>query len=137
MTPNTNPIEISVQDLVDSFVNYIDESEFFYDLHNYDDFKILVTDLIDRGELSTKAMDLLFHSHLKRLEQHVIVKGTKNNYDNFMYTHPFYDDEYEANYYLLAVLSEIGEHMEDVGKYYGGNIFFAQSFYGLPTGLPE
>ena len=138
MTPNTNPVEISVQDLVDSFLNYIHTNEFDDDLYNQDDFKILVIDLIERGELSPKSMDLLFLAHLERLEQHVIVKGTKNNDDNFMYTHPFYeDDEYELNYYLLAVLSEIGEHMEDVTKYYGTSIFHGQVFYGLTTGLPE
>lgn len=135
MTPNANPVEISVQDLVDSFLNYIHTTEFNDDLYNQDEFKILVTDLIERGELSPKSMDLLFLTHLERLEQHVIVKGSKNNDDNFMYTHPFYDDEYEVNYYLLAVLSEIGEHMEDVTKYYGTNIFHEQAYYGLTTAL--
>ena len=137
MTPNANPVEISVQDLVDSFLNYIHTTEFNDDLYNQDEFKILVTDLIERGELSPKSMDLLFLTHLERLEQHVIVKGSKNNDDNFMYTHPFYDDEYEVNYYLLAVLSEIGEHMEDVTKYYGTSIFHEQAYYGLTTGPPE
>lgn len=133
MTPNVNPVEISVQDLVDSFLNYIHTTEFDDDLYNQDDFKILVTDLIEKGELSPKSMDLLFLTHLERLEQHVIVKGSKNNYDNFMYTHPFYDDQYELNYYLLAVLTEIGEHMEDVTKYYGTSIFHEQVYYGLTT----
>lgn len=137
MTPNANPVEISVQDLVDSFVNYIHTTEFNDDLYNQDEFKILVTDLIERGELSPKSMDLLFLTHLERLEQHVIVKGSKNNDDNFMYTHPFYNDEYELNYYLLAVLSEIGEYMEDVTNYYGTSIFHEQVYYGLTTGLPE
>lgn len=138
MTPKENPVEISVQDLVDSFVNYIHKTEFNDSLGNEDEFKILVTDLIERGELSPKAMNLLFLAHLDPLEQHVIVKGSKNNDDNFMYTHPFYeDDEYELNYYLLAVLSEIGEHMEDVTKYYGTSIFHEQAYYGLTTGLPE
>src|SRR5699024_568000 len=126
MIPNANPVEISVQDLVDSFLNYIHTTEFNDDLYNQDEFKILVTDLIERGELSPKSMDLLFLTHLERLEQHVIVKGSKNNDDNFMYTHPFYDDEYEVNYYLLDVLSEIGEYMEDVTKYYGTSIFNGQ-----------
>lgn len=137
MTPNANPVEISVEDLVDSFLNYIHTTEFNDDLYNQDEFKILVTDLIERGELSPKSMDLLFLTHLERLEQHVIVKGSKNNDDNFMYTHPFYNDEYELNYYLLAVLSEIGEHMEDVTNYYGTSIFHEQVYYGLTTGLPE
>lgn len=137
MTPKANPVEISVQDLVDSFLNYIHTTEFNDSLCNEDDFKILVIDLIERGELCPKSMDLLFLTHLERLEQHVIVKGVKNNDDNFMYTHPFYDDEYEVNYYLLAVLSEIGEHMEDVTKYYGTSIFHEQAYYGLTTGLPE
>jgi len=137
MTPKANPVEISVQDLVDSFLNYIHTTEFNDSLCNEDDFKILVTDLIERGELSPKSMDLLFLTHLERLEQHVIVKGSKDNYDNFMYTHPFYDDEYEVNYYLLDVLSEIGEYMEDVTKYYGTTIFHVQVYYGLPTCLPE
>lgn len=137
MTPKANPVEISVEDLVDSFLNYIHTTEFNDDLYNQDEFKILVTDLIERGELSPKSMDLLFLMHLERLEQHVIVKGSKNNDDNFMYTHPFYNDEYELNYYLLAVLSEIGEHMEDVTNYYGTSIFHEQVYYGLPTGLPE
>lgn len=133
MTPNENPVEISVQDLVDSFLNYIHTTEFNDDLYNQDEFKILVTDLIERGELSPKSMDLLFLTHLERLEQHVIVKGSKNNDDNFMYTHPFYNDEYELNYYLLAILTEIGEHMEDVTKYYGTSIFHEQVYYGLLT----
>lgn len=138
MTPNANPVEISVQDLVDSFVSYIHTTEYNDPLCNQDDFKILVTDLIERGELSPRSMDVLFLAHLGKLKQHVIVKGSKNNDNNFMYTHPLYEeDDYELNYYLLDVLSEIGEYMEDVTKYYGTSIFHGQVYYGLPTGLPE
>ena len=64
MTPNANPVEISVQDLVDSFLNYIHTTEFNDDLYNQDEFKILVTDLIERGELSPRSMDVLFLTHL-------------------------------------------------------------------------